>query len=423
MALRVRDQQQPLTDVGPSGRHAIASTILAECAAGDLLLNELERYCGRKVEGRSILLAGLRGVGKTTLATAAVQKVMHLAEDGTRLPMRPLHVVLLGPNLFLDSRGRAADDEKRTRGRVLEQVVLGIYAALSQELVRGFRDLARMAAQDRARQHFGLELAAALETRLPEGPPLSELREFWRSADALQTGVLFRNCRRPGQGMLELSALSGMGYAYQRVSGKFTQSNQSTTSSSTSDERSSGLDLRLADAVKPLASVGSGAAIAAAAASAHGLATSLVAGLASALAAGALFRFASTTARKQEDKRDYTFLPDTRPETLDRVLPALISRLKVAGLAPVIIFDELDKVDDLWTRHDALLKNMKKLFAETLYTCSLVNRNFMEQLRAAQEGDPYGRNFSYFTHRSYVSYEPRAMHDYLDRIIMVADGH
>ncbi|MEP6502919.1 MAG: hypothetical protein ABJD97_06300 [Betaproteobacteria bacterium] len=422
MALILIDQQQPLADVGRYGRRASSGSILAGCGAGELLFNELVRYCGRRVDGRSILLAGLRGAGKTTLVTSAIQNVANQSADGNRLPMRPLPVVLLGPNLFLDAGAfRTREDDEKTRGRVLEQVVLGLYAALSRELVQGFREIVRPAAPGAPESQQGLELATALEIRLPEGPSPSEMREFWRCAGALESGVLFRNHHRQGQGMLELAAISGMGYAYQRVSGTFTESSQSVTSTSTADERASGWDMRLAEAVKPIASLASGAAVATAAAP-HGLPMALAGGAIAALAAGAFFRFSTTRVRKEEDKRDYTFLPDTRPETLDRVLPALIQRLKNAGLAPVIVFDELDKVDDLWARHDSLLKNMKKLFAETVFTCSLVNRNFIESLRDAQVDDRYGRNFSYFSHRAYVSYEPRAMHDYLDQLIEVDGG-
>ena len=419
MALILIDQQQPLTDVGSHGRRASSNSILAGCDAGELLFNELVRYCGRRVDGRSVLLAGLRGAGKTTLVTSAIQVVAQKAADGAELPMRPLPVVLLGPNVFADAGTfRTHVDDEKTRGRVLEQVVLGLYAALSREIVSGFRQIARPAVPGSLESQAGVELAAALEIRLPEGPSPSELREFWRLAGALECGVLYRDNHRPGQGLLELAAVSGLGYAYQRVSGTFTESSQLTTSTSSSDERASGWNVELADAVKPLAALGTGAAVASAA-TPHGLGVALAGGVLAALAAGAFFRFNSARARKEEDKRDYTFLPDTRPETLDRVLPALIQRLKNAGLAPVIIFDELDKVDDLWVRHDALLKSMKKLFAETVFTCSLVNRNFLESLRDAQVDDHYGRNFSYFSHRAYVSYEPRAMHDYLDQLIEV----
>ena len=100
MALRAAEQQQPLSDVSRFGKRASGGSALAACDAGDLVVNELLRYCGMRVGGRSLLIAGLRGAGKTTLVQAAIQRVSRMAADGTSLPMRPLHVVLLGPNLF-----------------------------------------------------------------------------------------------------------------------------------------------------------------------------------------------------------------------------------------------------------------------------------------------------------------------------------
>lgn len=425
MAIYLQEIQHPIPGSRRFPRRSSRNSFLADCEAAELLVNELERYCGRRVTGRSILVAGLRGAGKTTLVRAAISQVTQKAFLGSKLPMRPLTVELLGPNIFVDGtpgpmtlpRVRQELDVK-ARQRVLEQVVLGLYAKLSAEFVDGFREKARPVESGDTRSQHILEIAASLEARLTEGPTPAELREYWRAADALESGVLFPGTTRKGQGMLELVALSGLGYAYQRVSGTVTETNQNIQATSDSQERSSGWDVRMTELVKPLASLVTGGLVAAAVAPSD-LLIGLLSGVVTAVAAGMFFRVTASGSRKEDAKRDRTFLPNTKAETLDRVLPELIQRLMSAGLAPVIVIDELDKVETLWERHDALLANMKKLFAETVFTCCLVNRDFIESLHDAERENRYGRNFSYFTHRAYVSYDAKSLHDYLDQVLEV----
>lgn len=412
MAIATRATGEPQ----PEGGQRLP-TVLAECQASRLLQTELERYCDGRIKGRSILLAGYRGAGKTMMVDNALMQVGNRTRTGPAPHMRPLPVTLLGPNL-LPNTGPAETDES-LRQRLLEAVVLGLHASLSRELVRCLRREAELH-PDGLRSAPG-ELAAQLEIELTEGPAPSRLREFWQRAGALDHGVLFPRRQRAGQGLRELVALAGVGYAYQRVSGELKQSSNDTQSASTQSESSSGWELKGADAIKPLVAVAGGAAIATGAAVA-GNESSLWMGLAATLFAGAFFRFTRTVVIKRERKLDQTFLPDTKAATLDRALPNLVQRLKGAGLAPVFVVDELDKVDDLWARITPLLDHFKKLFAEGAFTCLLVNRDFSEALRILQEFEPGGRQFSYFSHRLFANYEAAEMHRYLDELLDLGDG-
>lgn len=440
MAIRIR------TDVKP----------LAGCDASRLLRNELERYCDDQLHGRSVLVSGLRGAGKTTMVEAAIDALWQQSHQGLTPSRRPLRVMLLGPDIIskpkpakkpppwppnwsvsvevsadtVDGAAKSEpkpDDDERLRQRLLERVVLGLHAALSREVVRGFRQRAsgqpsgQLHGQARHQLREANELAAALEIDLPEGSSPARLREFWRLAGALDNGVLFPHRNQADRGMHELAAVSGICYAYQRVSGDVHQRSEEVTAESQTTESAAGWGLDATEALKPLAALGAGTAVAVSTANGSVLKTVLV-GLLSTLVAGAFLRWSSKDVRKRDDNKDFTFLPDTKAETLDRVLPSLVQRLKDAGLAPVIVIDELDKVDDLWAdRVTDLLDHMKKLFAERVFTCLLVNRNYVETLREKEATDPYSRSFSYFSHRTFVSYEPAELHQWLSDLLEAGD--
>jgi hypothetical protein len=83
----------------PSSRHA--NTILIGSAGAEQLERELLRYCEGAVEGRSFLISGHRGAGKTTMVNQCVQNV----EKTEGLRSRPLLIRVHGPNLVRDLTG------------------------------------------------------------------------------------------------------------------------------------------------------------------------------------------------------------------------------------------------------------------------------------------------------------------------------
>src|SRR5262249_19171957 len=135
--------------------------------------------------------------------------------------------------------------------------------------------------------------------------------------------------------------------------------------------------------------------------------TAVLLGLLVAWASSMFLKSTVTTESKRERNLDRTFIPDLTARTLDRVLPALLDRLRRAGLAPVLIVDELDKVDALAPRLDNMIRSFKKLMAENVFSCFLTDRGYMEYLRLDRRKAAYDRASSYFSHRLLVAYDPK----------------
>jgi len=424
MPLHIRPNAEPFSPQARPGRQVI-QPILAQSNGGRLLKQELRRYCNGEVRGRSFLIAGHRGSGKTTLVDDALLRFQIDAAAGELL-MKPLPVYLLGPTLLEEddedaAYGRPASappevhpapsqppaltvsminnnaapstpppsqGEDDLMHRVLIQVVLGLHQAVAKQFVDRFHEQARVPDLKTAAEIDELcEIAAQFEIELTEAPPPSRLHEFWQLAGRARDGVLFDTVApwRVRHGMRELVALTGVTHAHQRVSGELKEQDDQRTGRSKSTEVATGYEGKMVEMLKPLLSVLSGAAVASATAVHGSSTTALGLGLLTTLAAGLFLRVSTTTSHKRERQVDRTFIPDLSIKTLHRLLPSLIERLQDAGLAPVFIVDELDKVNDLERRIYPLVRNLKKLFAERSCTCLLVDRGFYENLMIRED--------------------------------------
>src|SRR6185437_14231885 len=103
------DIPEPLS---PASQFSSTEPLLIESAAYRHLVEDLRRYCNREVNGRSFLIAGHRGAGKTTLVASAFAKLL---ADFDRRPLRarPVFVPVLGPSLLPDPADTAVDDLRR----------------------------------------------------------------------------------------------------------------------------------------------------------------------------------------------------------------------------------------------------------------------------------------------------------------------
>jgi hypothetical protein len=433
----------------------------AMCESERILQQELEKYCSGELSGRSFLIAGHRGSGKTTMVNSVVEWVKMLSEDRS-LPelARPLAVFLHGPSLFDDTQDDAPAQEPATGEKrlptaqsgatghlsaqtshdsselvpdsaraALVEIILGLHRAVVQEFIYSFRErLSSLAAKAAsADSNFGreqskgwAEIAAQFEIEIFEDPPVFRLREFWELAGVAQTGVLNPHTSAFDQGMRELVALNGMCNAHQRISGELRSNDRYARSNASKNEDSTDHGFKLADFVKPMTSVLAGASVTAAGAIGTGSLTApAILGLLIALVAPNAFKNSSTSFDRRERQVDTTFMPDLSRKTLDRVLPTLLRRLRSAGLAPVLIIDELDKVKHLPERLTEIINFLKKLLAENAMTCFLTDRGYLEYLRVTASSSAYGPSYSYFSLPLLVSFRPGDFVEYLNQLLVL----
>jgi hypothetical protein len=465
------------------GASSSAKRHQAESESFKILQTTLNRYLGGEIKGRSILISGHRGAGKTTLVDAALRESNFPA-------VRPLRVSLYGPSLFPnatrpengaamaaenssdepeksapgenDGKGKEADatqvkqggtkskadgkdDEKKSAQtkpdqsapaekltdaqRVLMELTVGLYRSLVREVAAQYANALGFLGPSRPLREY--ELPGRLILDLDDAPGPDRLRKFWLMAGALERGVLFGPAPpRPDQGIRELVALSSAAQAFRVVSGKLDLSESRTESAEDSQTRSqeSKLDLKaLLTAGLSLASGLFGAlgvyflSTAAIAQDKAKLAEAIGTGLAALVAAFSASRTATRTAtRKQTLGREYKFIRDFKLDTLGRELPNLIERIRDAGLAPVFVVDELDKVPNLAENLRGLVRQLKPLVAEQTFFCFLTDREYYEHLRAQSREVAYAPEHTYFTHRLFVAYDPEALAKYIDNSLEVS---
>jgi hypothetical protein len=492
MPIRIRDSADPLSD--GAQRHD-REVIMVRSEASRVLRHELTRYCNGQTQGRSFLIAGHRGAGKTTMVADALYQTLLDGRTATG-SLRPLPIFLNGPSLLVtfptdrrrdgvsladvDGNGKhngngkangsakpqvtastgeqpnapapevpqvpataqpsddddeqaaqrtssdkaySEDDEKQAQ-LALVHVILGLHRAVMKEFASCYRQKILRSDAELPGRDAG-ELAAQFEIELFEDPPAGRLREFWQHADALTSGILFDTptARSKDQGGRELVAINGICNAHQRISGALSLTERLKRERSDARESIGGFDAKAVDAFKPLGAVFAGAAVTGGAAiGTHDLLLPSLIGVAVAWASSLFLKSTSTRNSKRERSLDQVFIPDLTPRTLDRVLPTLVDRLREAGLAPILIIDELDKVKDLVTRIDHLICYLKKLMAENVFSCFLTDRGYLEYLRMERGDRAYGRASSYFSHRLLVTYAPQDVDAYLSELLEAQDG-
>jgi hypothetical protein len=437
-----------------------ADALQARSESLEILRSSLERYLRGEISGRSILISGHRGAGKTTLVDYSVR----LAQ----VPgARPLRVPLYGPNLFPQplqsetnkaktetkadekshSDQKAVGDQKSKEGqkpaddqltdaqRVLMELTVALYRSLVKEVAQSYERVLMIGPRGRPPAR-PFELGGRLILDLDDAPGPDRLRKFWQMAGALRWGVLFPEYRSPftkfgtgapDQGIRELVALSSAAQAFRVVAGKLDLSESKVESGEDSNTRSSEskIDVKaLLVATLGLMSGLFGAAgvyflgTAATAANSADMIKGMGAALAAAVAAITSARTASrTVTRKVTRGREYKFIRDFKLDTLGRELPNLIDRIRHAGLAPVFVVDELDKVPNLAANLRGLVRQLKPLVAERTFFCFLTDREYYEDLRAQSREIAYAPEHTYFTHRLFVSYSPQGLRAYLDGVL------
>ena len=148
------------------------------------------------------------------------------------------------------------------------------------------------------------------------------------------------------------------------------------------------------------------------------LAGATIGSLLAAIASAVSLRMEATRTQQRTSTEDRTFVFDTSVATLDRMLPVIIDRVMAAGLVPIFVADELDKVDDPKTRILGLVHHLKKLVAERAFFCFLTDRDYFDYVSGGGDSG-YSREHTYFTHQLFVVFTPDALRHFLLEAVLV----
>lgn len=422
----------------------------ARSPAYDTIVRELSRYLNDQIRGRSFLVAGHRGAGKTSMVLRAVEdlrdRALEPGFDPDRPQERPLAVRLHGPALLAalhgdaaaaggdeDADGEAAAASSDAMEQILSQLMISTYRELAAEVVRGYRQRLKEDAR-LGRPGRGMsEAVAQLDLALDNAPPPEELREYWRRAGALESGLFWprdmaRDAAGPDgrgehQGALELVAVATAAQAYRVISGDVSYSDDKSDEATRATKVETAATLTgkaIADKVLGFAA---GGLVGGAWFSQHADQpfVAALAGLVTAFIAAWTFKLTTSRERKRSRTAKYTFIRKSDVSTLDRELPVVIRRIREAGLAPVFIVDELDKVAGLETVMAGLVRRLKHIVADRFFFCFLTDRDYFELLQRKSRDLPYPQEHTYFSQRLFILYRPGDLHGYLDEILVTPD--
>lgn len=335
----------------------------------------------------------------------------------------------------------------------LRRLVTGLYFRFSERVSESMQ---RFASEQFDKNRHGngetLEIANHIGLELDTAPLPDVLRDYWSRLRLLHDGILFpkdppffRGGRpRHDQGTREVAALSTMAVAYQKVIGDLEQ-RRSTDDKLTAEqhlaeqpkagkESDKGLSQNVpaSDIIRALTASRSSGTSTSASETIKELTPALFGLLAGGLGAllyvmksdssdtftavatvvGAILTsmFGArliTQATQKRSRTDHTTLKiDSRPETLVRDFPRIISRLTNSGLLPVFVIDELDKLKDLSCGLETLMHHIKGLANDRAFFLFLTDRDYFDHVRQIDKTSSYALSRTYFSQRLFVAYRP-----------------
>jgi hypothetical protein len=438
---------------------------LAASLAQSRLAAEIKRYARGQVSGRSFLVAGHRGAGKTTSVLAAMQEVYNECREGRDSMLarcRPLFVRLHAPSLLVDTlnggdtpkqkraAGSGADEgadaeteaadaangemgseaavsvETRRSTRFLQEMAAGIFPALVDEVRRlllGQVDIGTRGTDGRVdtlrlsnRQIHNREVIAHVSDELSRGVTLAELRELFRRLRLLPQGLLGNV-----DAYQELVTIQAASEAYLIVTGKFEEQQNSARGATQKDAS------KVEQAFSGEKFVKSLTPAAAAAAAAYGVskdnpAAGIIVAL-GVLLSGLTFSWSSARERSRSAAATRTFKRDTSHESLIRRVPLLVERLREVGFPVVFVVDELDKLERGTTAEDlmrSLMRDLKSYVTERSFLCFVVERAYYESVFRIRPEQPdtsptgaYGVAHTFYSDAAFVVLTHAALHAYL----------
>jgi hypothetical protein len=478
MPLRIKAQAEPFTDFSKS-----VEPILAESEVYLRLQKDLKRYTDGLIQGRSYLIAGHRGSGKTTVVYKAIEDLIRSSVLGS--DSRPLFVRLHGPDLLppFPEPGEATDGEKKptekpaTNGTarkplpadadkppvqaeppttaaaatirekakkqataneelntVLKLMVQALFRDVSNEFRRCYRETVLERPEGEARQNL-LEVAAQFDLELTDYIQPARLRTFWHRLNALHKGILF-NAERTKYKLYtaagaEPRIFPATDVGLQEVLALSFLSQAFRLTSGTIEDIQRQKDEEKGERTSTLTTAyelkNLFAPIAALLSGGFvGVSTfsrnpvvAVFLGLLTGAVVQFAFSFKSVRSSSNELSLESVFKKDTSIATLSNVLPLIIMRLKQIGLAPVFVIDELDKVPDLEERMTNLVRHLKFLVTENSFSCFLVDRRYLNYLDRRATGSAYAPEYTYFSDRMAILYRPAELRKFVNDVLYI----
>jgi len=389
----------------------------AVCAAASSLTMQLERYLTGEVKGRSCLIAGPRGAGKTTLIDTAhsLLESRMAAREQAKLAIR---VSLHGPSLLQPPEPEKPVGERQRQELAYEHILKSLIVNLYQTAAEEFAN--RYLAHVATRGAEARERAAQLRLTLDGAPSAATLRQFWDAAGAVERGVLFEAGQPADQGVCEITLLATAAEAYRKCTGKLESKDTDLQSAGRREALKAQAEAKGRELGKAIAGLltgiaaGGGAALAGAS---PGLA--LTGGAAAALLGMLSLSYSAGISQQLAARRDITFLPDTSVSGLVHRVPLLLRRFRQAGVYPFFVIDELDKVRRLERTMDDLVAHLKFLCADNAFFCFLTDRTYLAAIAAKNRAAANSRLLTVFTDPLYVFYDTASFRQYLKDVCKV----
>ncbi len=349
---------------------------------------------------------------------------------------RPLLVKLHGPSLIEPDAliGRAADksDDQAKTAKAhpdpLVHVTIALYRALSAEYSRSFANHARdtiYQAQEsgRARADVAdhLELAGQFTLELDNFPKPATLRDYYRRLDRINAGVLWpfpigkalQQSSLNDRGIREIIALVTASQAFAICAGEISKELKDKNARQREASLETRAEANLKDVINKIIGVAVGVGVGVLT---YSLADAVTAA-SLALTAGVLsiltLSWTSKHSVKNEQTLDYSLVLKPDKQSLERDLPLVIERVREAGLAPVFMLDELDKVENPAEAVANLIKRLKHLTTDFGCFCFLTDRNYYEDLTHKVQRVAFPVEHTFFSHLLFILPHPDKFLDFL----------
>ncbi len=452
MALYIRHQREPLARA--KGRPDVVRG-----PAYWRFRASLEKYCRGRSLGRSFVISGNRGIGKTTMVYAAIEDLRRHSELERGEPYekgeeaverqldaplrRPMLVSLSAPDILRErerpqptASGQQATTDKAAEpvpaavedsDNLLRQLARALHGAVARELSERFIDTLPPNAP---LEHH--EAGAQLQLELDAGAKVSALRRFWDLTNRLFQGVLFPprdpfvnkpNQGRVKQGLAELIALDASVDAYRIAIGKVDEDWQSQSNKDEATDRPASWSDEVKNVAAPFAGLLGGAATGFGTfhtLEGSALVTKVLGSIGAALLSALVLTFSIKPKRTTTAESKVKFSRDNSVGSLAWRLSRVVDLLFEAGLAPVFVIDELDKAalgKDVTRWIEDRAQELKTLLTGQAFFCFLTGRGFAEKMHRDRTERKYPPSYTQFSNYLFVNYLPQDLHRYLNGLI------